>query len=215
MIRILQSSWLTALIGCVLYLATTVALLSPAKFPAPVRAAEKSTSAATASAVSPDDEPSWRFHNPEFTEWVEEIKRERDTLKTREQQLNELQTRLEAERQEILSVTQTVHQLQAEFDNNVVRFKAQEMDNLKRQAKVIASMSPEGAAAMINEMPDDDVVRLLFTMKTDDASLILDTLSKMGKTEAKRAATVTERMRRALPPAPATAPARAPNPAAG
>ena len=207
MIRILQSSWLSALIGCVLYLATTAALLSPSKFPAPVRAAEKATVGAI---MTPDDEPSWRFHNPEFTQWVEEIKRERDALKIREQQLNELQTRLEAERQEILTVTQTVHQLQAEFDNNVVRLKAQEMDNLKRQAKVISAMSPEGAAAMINEMPDDEVVRLLFTMKTDEASLILDTLSKMGKPQAKRAATVTERMRRTLPPAPTTAPTRTP-----
>lgn len=209
MIRILQSSWVAALIGGVLYLATTAALLSPAKFPAPVRAAEKTVT--TALMAAPDDEPSWRFHNPEFTQWVEEIKRERDALNIREQQLNELQTRLEAERQEILTVTQTVHQLQADFDNNVVRLKEQEMDNLKRQAKVISAMSPEGAAAMINEMPDDEVVRLLFTMKTDEASLILDTLSKMGRPEAKRAATVTERMRRTLPPAPATAPARTPS----
>ena len=65
-------------------------------------------------------------------------------------------------------------------------------------------MSPEGSAAMVREMSDDDVVRILFTMKTDQASLILDTLSKMGKAEARRAATLTIRLHQVLPPAPST-----------
>jgi len=43
-------------------------------------------------------------------------------------------------------------------------------------------------------------VRILFTMKADDASIALDTLSKSGKEQAKRAATIIERMRRTLPP---------------
>jgi flagellar motility protein MotE (MotC chaperone) len=48
-------------------------------------------------------------------------------------------------------------------------------------------------------MADDDVVRILFTMKTDQASLILDTMSKLGKAEARRAAILTERMHQILP----------------
>jgi flagellar motility protein MotE (MotC chaperone) len=67
-------------------------------------------------------------------------------------------------------------------------------------------MSPEGAMAMLNEMSDDDVVRILFTMKPDQASLILDTLSKSGPDQAKRAAQLTERLHQVLPePAPTTA----------
>jgi flagellar motility protein MotE (MotC chaperone) len=193
MIRTLQSTWLAALIGCLLYLATTAALLSPTKF----HVAARSPGPAE---IVHHDEPSWNFRNAEFDQWIEDLKRQKDALNLREQQLRDLQARLDAERQEILTVTQTVHQLETEFDRNVVRLKDQEKDNLKRQAKVIASMSPEGAAALINEMPDDDVVRILFTMKTDEASLLLDTLSKMGKTEAKRAAGVAQRMREALPP---------------
>jgi len=90
--------------------------------------------------------------------------------------------------------------MQSDFDKNVVRLNAQDTDNLKRQAKLLSSMSPEGAAATLGQMSDDDVVRILFTMKADDASLALDTLSKSGKDQAKRAATIIERMRRTLPP---------------
>jgi flagellar motility protein MotE (MotC chaperone) len=65
---------------------------------------------------------------------------------------------------------------------------------------VITSMSPEGAAAMLNEMPEDETASVLFMLKPDSASVILDTLSKMGKAEAKRAAELTARMRVVLPP---------------
>jgi flagellar motility protein MotE (MotC chaperone) len=195
MIRLLQSSWVVPLVGGLLYLSTTFVLISPAKF-------EGVRAALIEQMHSPGSDPSWRFRNPEFDQLVEELKREKESLATREQQLQELQTRLESERHELTSVTQTVYQLQADFDQNVVRIKDQELENLKRQAKILAGMSPEGAAGLLNEMPDDDAVRILFTMKPDEASQVLDTLSKMGKIEAKRAAAMAERIRHALPPAP-------------
>jgi flagellar motility protein MotE (MotC chaperone) len=56
-------------------------------------------------------------------------------------------------------------------------------------------------------MPDDDAVRILFSMKNDVASLILDTWSKGGAAQAKRAADLTEKLRlitSAGTPAPTT-----------
>lgn len=202
MIRVLHSGWFVAFLGGFLYLATTVFVLSPSKF-------------VGAQFLKPDysaeDDPSWRFRNPEFNEWVSQIQNEKDRLDQREQQLNEWQTRLNMELQEVSTVTQTVAQLQSDFDKNVLRFKAQETDNVKHQAKLIAAMSPEGAIDMMNQMSDDDVVRILFMMKPDTASSILDTLSKMGNDQAKRAALLTERLHQVLPePPPATAPGNSP-----
>ena len=196
MSRILQSSWFVALAGCVLYLATTVVVLNPSKF-AGIQFSNPDFSA--------EDDPSWKFRNPEFNQWVAQIKSEKESLDTREQHLNELQTRLNAELAELSTVTQTVAQLQANFDQNVIRFKAQESDNVKHQAKLISAMSPEGAVAMLNEMPDDDAVKILFTMKTDEASLILDALSKAGEPQAKRAAQLTQRLQQVLSTPAATA----------
>jgi len=190
MIRILQSSWLTALLGCLLYLGTTLALVRPDKF---------AGAKLVPSDRSATDDPSWKFKNPEIDQWVAQMKDEKEAIALREQQLNEWQSRLDAERQEITSVTQTVTQLQSDFDKNVIRFQAQETDNVKHQAKLIAAMSPAGATAMFAEMADDDVVRILFIMKTDEASAILDTMSKLGRPEARRAATLTERLHQVLP----------------
>jgi flagellar motility protein MotE (MotC chaperone) len=190
--RILQSSWLAVLIGGLLYFATTMAVLRPSQFAGASTVAENRQ-------LSADDDPSWRFHNPEFNQWVTQIKDEKDALALRAQQLDELQIRINADRQEINTVTQTVARMQSDFDKNVVSFKTQEMENVRHQAKLIAAMSPEGSAAMIKEISDDDIVRILFIMKTDQASLILDSLSKLGVTEAKRAATLTIRLHKVFP----------------
>jgi len=192
MLRLFQSPWTIPLVGGLLYLATTAALIRPGQF-------ERETPVAEAK-LSPNEDPSWNFRNPEFEQWVQELKDERETVAQRAQQLQELQKRLDSERQEILSVTQTVYQLQMDFDKSVVRIKEQELENLKRQTKIVAAMSPEGAAAMLNEMPEDQTVGVLFTLKPESASLILDTMSKMGKPEAKHAAELTERMKLVLPP---------------
>src|ERR1700735_376396 len=151
MIRILQSGWFVAFVGCALYLATTVFILSPSKFVG-VQFVQSDNSA--------DDDPSWRFRNPEFNEWVSQIQNEKEKLDLREQQLEEWQTRINTELQEISVVTQTVNQLQSDFDKNVIRLKGQESDNIKHQAKLISAMSPEGAVNMLSQMDDNDVVRI-------------------------------------------------------
>lgn len=180
-----------ALAGCLLYLAVTAAVLNSSTF----KGAQF-----IKSEYSADDDPSWKFRNPEFNEWLAQIKSEKDSLASRQQQLKEWQTRLDAELQEVSAVTQTVAQLQANFDKNVIRFKDAQADNEKHQAKLLSAMSPEGAIAMLDQMPDNDVVRILFLMKADVASQILDTMSKMSNAQAKRAALLTEKLRQVLPP---------------
>lgn len=181
---------MTALLGCLLYLGTTLLVVRPGKFTVAAMPVEDRSS---------NEDPSWKFKNPEFDQWIAQMRDEKEKLALREQQLKDWQSRLDAERQEIATITQTVARLQADFDTNVIRFRAQEMDNVKHQVKLIAAMTPAGAAALFNEMPDDDVVRILFIMKADVASSILDTMSKMGKEQARRAAALTGRVHQVLP----------------
>jgi flagellar motility protein MotE (MotC chaperone) len=156
----------------------------------------------TAMAKAPlmaEDDPSWKFHNPDIDQWVSQMKDERDSLAVHEQQLKEWEARLAAESREIAAVTQAVSRTQAEFDKRVLTFTEQQKDNVKKQLKVIADMTPDGAATMLNEMPDDEVARLLYSMKADVSGAILDAMSKAGGTMAKRAAMLTERIKDILP----------------
>jgi len=191
MMRLLQSSWMACLIGGLLFLGTTFALLSPSKF--------ADAHAAPAQKRFVNNEVSWKFHNPEYDQWVAELHQEKEAVALKEQQLQELQKRLEAERIELTSVTQTVAQMQIEFDKNVIRFNTQKQDSMKRQAKLMTTLSPEAAVSLLGEMSDDDVVRLFFLMKTDQVTPLIELMSKAGASGTKRAATLTERLSRVLP----------------
>ncbi len=152
-----------------------------------------------ATPLAAEDNPSWKFRNPEFEQWVSQMREERAALALREEQLKDWETRLTAENREISTVTQTVTKLQNDFDKRVLQFRDQEVVNAKKQVKVITGMSPEGAAAMLNEISDDDTAKLLFLMKPDVSGPILDAMSKLGGGQAKRAATLAQRLRDVLP----------------
>ena len=192
--KFLQSSWLVSLVSCVVYLATTAAVLSSAKFETQGLEAETESQR-----LLPGDDPSWRFRNPEFEQWVLNLRQEKTALEIRQAQLSEWETRLQAENQELCAVTQKVARLQADFEKNVVRLKDQEIKNLKRQAKAVGDMSPDAAAAMLDQMSDDDIVRLLSAMKNEQVTTLLETLSKQGPAQNRRAAAITERTRHLLP----------------
>ncbi len=183
---------LIVILGVVCYAVTTVLLLHSSHVFDESRHVRSNGAAAETSGAS------WEFTNPEIDQLIAELKKERESLGAREQQLNELAVRLQTERSEIGQVTQAVHQLQMEFDKNIVRVKDEETANLKKLAKTYAAMTPEGAAAILAELDDETIVKVFAFMKEAESAPILEGMSKLGKTETKRAANISERLRLAI-----------------
>jgi len=182
MIKILQSNWTCAVIGALAYVGVTVAVWRMPKIELPIPAA-----AALA--------PSWEFQNTEVDELVADLQHQKQVLGEREHHLDELDARLKAEQQEITVVFQSVAHMQAEFDRNVVRLHDEEIANLKRLAKIYAAMAPAGAASILKEMKDDDIVKILACMKDAEMALILETLAHNSPADTKRAAQISERLK--------------------
>ena len=193
--KMIQSPATVLLLGGMVFFATMFAVLSGTHFGA-VTPPEKA-------AISASDDPSWKFHNPEVDQWVTQMKDEREALALRTQQLKEWEAQLNAQGKELSTVTHAVSNVQAAFDKRVVLFTEQEKENAKKQVKVIAGMSPDGAAAMLGEMSDTEITKLLYAMKNDLAGGILDAMSKQGQPQAKRAATLAQKLK-AVMNAPAT-----------
>lgn len=187
MIRLLQSGWVVALIGAGLYGAVTVALLHPAKF--------RPNAAGSVVAARSLPRPSWDFVNPELNRLITELNDEKAALAARQQELDDLAARLAAERAELNVVTQAVHLMQQEYDRHVVRVKEEERANLQRLAKTYAAMSAEGAAGILKEMDDDQMVKILVFMKDKEAAQLLESLAQLGEDQQKRVALMTELMR--------------------
>jgi flagellar motility protein MotE (MotC chaperone) len=200
MIKILQSRWTTALLGGVLYLSVTAYLLMPA------RVFSRGIPTASESEPRHTTGPSWDYSNPEMDRLMTELAKEKGEVAQRQQQLDELAARLEAERTEINILLQSIQRTQKDFDKNVLRVHEEEALNLKKLAKVYAAMSPEGAAKILRQMDDDQIVKFLVFMKEDETAPLLEGLSKLGEAEEKRAATISDRLRTVIFRHPASKP---------
>jgi len=189
MIKLLQAPLTSMTLGGIVFLLTMVALLQK-----PLHAT------ATTEAAHEELGPAgfWERHNPEVDQMFQEVKREKVALAKREAELRELATRLQAERAEINTVTQRVAQLQMEFDQSVTRIKEEETPNLKRLVRLYSSMSPEGISAIMKELDDQTVVKVFSVMKESDSAPLLDAMAKEGEIQAKRAAAISEALRRTI-----------------
>jgi flagellar motility protein MotE (MotC chaperone) len=196
MIKMLTSTWMTVLLSSVIYLGSMVAFW---KTPVMARGERDHVLTVEESAVG----PSWEFSNPEADQLVAELRMEKVALTKRAQDLNDLSQRLDAERAELNLVTQTVHDMQTNFDQTVVRVKLDETANLKKLAKTYLAMSPDVTANVFKEMDDAAIVKLLMFMKEDEKGPILEAMAKKGPAEAKHVALLGERLRTSIQDKPA------------
>ena len=193
MIQILQTKWITVTVGTLAFAITTWLCLQPQKQIKKAASAVSARQSAQTATIKAG--PSWTFHNPEMSQLVAELKDEREALRVRASQLDELEARLHAERKEIYAVTQAVFQLRADLDTVVTRVTEEEAVNLKKLAKVYTTMSPEGAARILKEMDDDQAVKILALMRGSEPAPILESLGQGSRDDARRAATLSNRLR--------------------
>jgi flagellar motility protein MotE (MotC chaperone) len=186
--KILQSSLVASIVGLLLYATVTVVFW---KAPAAVIEGHPVDGALPVHAKT----PSWEYHNPEADALIQELKLEKESLAKREKELNDLAERLQAERLELNVVTQAIHQLQKQFEADVVRLSAEETANIKKLARTYAAMAPEGAAPILKELDETVLTKILAVMKETESAPILEAMSRLGPDEAKRVAKITERLR--------------------
>lgn len=212
MMRTLQSPWVAAVAGILAYLLTTAWLLRPGKMAGWVRPPV----AARAGVKIEPLVPSWAFKNPEMDQLLAQLLAEREAVRAKEKELGDLATRLNLERQEIGTITQRVASLQAEMDRTFVRIKEDEMANLKRLAKVYATMAPESAAKIFLEFQDEAAVKIFAFMKESETAPILENMAKEGPGvppgAARRVAVISDRLRLLNANRAAAAPDRTPTP---
>jgi flagellar motility protein MotE (MotC chaperone) len=180
---------MTAVAGIVVYFGATVAFWKTPALPPPA------TSAGSADAQDKPNGPSWDFINPEADQLMAELKAEKKSLLKKEQELNDLKTQLQSERSEMNLVTQSVRQLQTDFDQNVLRITEEETTNLKKLAKVYADMDPANAANILTEMDDTSIIKIMVFMKDVETASIWEAMAKKGQPQAKRAALLSDRLR--------------------
>jgi len=189
--KLLGANWFVAMVGSGTYLGTTLFCFNTARLSLVQPGQDVSD-------PRPSVSESWTFLNPDLDRMIAELKRERDALATREQQLKDLEARLGSERQEIRVAADVVDRIQREFNETILSIRQEEIPNLKKLAKIYTAMSPEGAANILKEQTDEEILKVLFYLQASEAGPILETFGRLGASTAQRAAQLTDRLRRSL-----------------
>lgn len=195
-----------SVIGLLLYLAVTAAVLikgyKPPPAPKPAVGLLESQkiegarlAGKTADELDAQPGPSWVFYNLEVESLVDQLRSQADAFEVREKNLRELESRLAAERAELVSVTQAVWRLREDIDRKILKIQDDEAANVKRLAKTYGGMEPTSVAKILKELDEKLAVKILSQMKDDQNAAILDSLAKTDAQGAKAAASLSDRLR--------------------
>jgi flagellar motility protein MotE (MotC chaperone) len=140
----------------------------------------------------------WDFWTIEIDGLSSELKEERARLRQQAEMLNQRAARLAAEQQELAKIRADIEGMRAEIGRKVIEITADEAKNLRTLAQTYSNLTPKGAVAILREMDDTTVVKILSLMKSESVSPIFEEMSKTAApdgTLARRAAILSEKLR--------------------
>ncbi len=159
---------------------------------------DRAIAARPVAVVAAGKDQGWDFWTIEMDGLSSELKEERARLRQQSDALNQRAARLASEQQELAKVRADIESMRAEINRKVIEITADEMKNLKGLAQTYGSLSPKAAVAILREMDDNTVVKILALMKADTVGPIFEEMAKTQGPDgplAKRAATLSEKLR--------------------
>jgi len=143
-------------------------------------------------------ERGWNFWTIEIENLANELKGERERMRQQAEQLDRREAQLTAERLELSKVRTEIEGLRQEIATKVVEINADEVKNIRGLAQTYTNLTPRAAVAIIKEMDDLLVVKILSMMKSDVVAPIFEEMSRAAGTDvslARRAALLSDRLR--------------------
>ena len=140
----------------------------------------------------------WDFWTIEVDSLAAELKDEKARLAKQTEQLDLRAARLSAEQKELEKLRSSIEATRKEIGERVIEISADEQKNLRALAQTYTVLSAPAAVAIIREMDDTTVVKILSLMKADVVAPIFEVMSKTSDKEgalARRAAILSEKLR--------------------
>jgi len=140
----------------------------------------------------------WDFWTIEIDGLAAELKEERARQRQQSEQLELRAGRLASEQQELERLRTELEAMRAAIEGKVRVIQADELKSLRTLAQTYANLTPRGAVAIVREMDDATVVKILALMKADTVGAIFEEMSRTSGTDgplAVRAAHLSEQLR--------------------
>ncbi len=140
----------------------------------------------------------WDFWTIEMDNLSSELKEERAKLKKQSELLDQRTARLQAEAAELEKIRNSIEAMRREIGERVIEINTDEAKNLRTLAQTYTNLTPRAAVAIIREMDDITVVKILSLMKPDVVAPIFEEMSRTPDKDgqlARRAAVLSEKLR--------------------
>jgi flagellar motility protein MotE (MotC chaperone) len=151
----------------------------------------------------------WDFWTIEIDNLTSELKEEKARLRQQADSLDQRAARIEAEKQELEKLRAEIAATRQEIDQRVIAINTDEAKNLRSLAQTYSTLTPHAAVAIIREMDDTTVVKILSLMKPDVVGPIFEEMagSTADASLAQHAAVLSDKLRlmkSGLAPSPVT-----------
>ncbi len=140
----------------------------------------------------------WDFWTIEIDSLASELKDEKARMVKLSEQLNLRAARMNAEQKELEKLRTSIEATRKEIGERVIEISADELKNLRGLSQTYTNLTPRAAVAIIKEMDDMTVVKILSLMKAEVVAPIFEEMSKTADHEgvlARRAAILSEKLR--------------------
>lgn len=140
----------------------------------------------------------WTFHTREVQQLIDSLDAKKKEMDKRQEELTNLETRLENERKELADIKIQLEGMRASMSSVIVESKADEIKNLKTLASTYASMGADSVVGILNELDDNTAVKVLALMKSDTIGPIFEAMVNQPNQEAQmraRVARLSEKIR--------------------
>ena len=146
----------------------------------------------------------WDFYTAEIDNLLQELQKQRTAYEMKTKDLGAVEMRIEAEKQELLRLRGEIQKMRDDLTTQTTELLSTEKSNVRNLARTYASMIPVEAVAILSQMSDANIVKLLATMKADIVAKILGEMAKTKDpaapadsktTLANRAAVISDQLR--------------------
>jgi flagellar motility protein MotE (MotC chaperone) len=151
-----------------------------------------------AKVIAKKEDNGWDFWTIEMENLSNDLKEERARLHKQADLLDQRDARITAEEKEMDRVRADIDGLRKQIGDKVTEVSAEEAKNIKSLSQTYATISPKAAVAILREMDDSTVVKILSQMKPDVVGPIFEEMSRTTDGDvplARRAAILSERLR--------------------
>jgi len=144
----------------------------------------------------------WDFYTAEIDTLINELKIQRDSYDKKFKDLSAVQLRIETEKKELIRIRSEIDKMRQDLSTQTTEMQTAEKSNLRSLARTYSNMKPSQAVAIVAEMSDENVVKMLALMKPDVVAKILGEMSRTAdgagnatSSMAARAAKISDQLR--------------------